>query len=124
LVKIETIKNDLERYFINKDGKEMPLDARSLAEIKEGIKYTRGPDKRTVNRILSYLREWGIIPMPEELLTQMTPEEEARYRKKIRSQMIGRLGQEKKMKSLDHQHDKHKKNPTINPKQKVFRSYS
>jgi hypothetical protein len=27
--------------------------------------------------------------MPEELLMQMTPEEEARYRKKIRSQMIG-----------------------------------
>jgi hypothetical protein len=91
LVKIETIKNDLERYFINKDGKEIPLDARSLEAIKEGIKYTRGPDKRTVNRNLSYLREWGIIPMPEELLMQMTPEEEARYRKKIRSQMIGRL---------------------------------
>lgn len=123
MVKIETIEKDLEAYLTNKDGKEIPLAERSVEEIKEAISYTRGPDKRTVYRVLRILREWGIIPMPEELLMQKTPYEETRYRKKIRSQTIGRLSQEKKMKSLDQQHDKHRKNPTINPKRKVFRSF-
>ena len=27
MVKIETIKKDLERYFTNKDGKKIPLEA-------------------------------------------------------------------------------------------------
>lgn len=125
MVKIETIKKDLEEYFRNKDGKEIPLDARSLEEIIEGIKYTRGPDKRTVDRVLSCLREWGIIPVPEKLMKQMLPQVEAEWRKRITSQRISRLNQEKnrKIKSLDHYTENHEKIRSINPKQKVFRSF-
>ncbi len=121
MVKIQTIKKDLEGYFRKKDGKEIPLDARPLEEIKEGIKYTRGPDQRTVDRNISHLREWGIIPTPEKLMKQLLPQVEAKWREKIRSQTINRLNQEKnvKVKSLDHSSENSEKIPSMNPKQKI-----
>ena len=63
------------------------------------------------HRVLRILREWGIIPMPKELLMQMMPSDVQEYLKRVRSRTVGRINQEKnrKMKSLDYQPDKHKK---------------